>query len=226
VKLNHYPESNPSGYNPIIASMMKPPEEGMIWEWRAFGRISKTLASKVKAHPLRLGIDKVRGEDIYLISPESDHNVKLRKSANGWVLKFKLLCHTRSKLIELYNESAEWIYRFPVTVDRLQAAARLLKCRLPKLPRSIETLTTDEFVQALGRSSPVIAETRVSKTRSQYRFDGGWLELAHVTFSKRRIHSISIHSPDRKVVKEMLARLSPGAELEPMNYLEACRRWG
>jgi len=42
--------------------MSKPAEEGKIWEWRAFGRINDELAEKVRAYPIRLGIDDLRGQ--------------------------------------------------------------------------------------------------------------------------------------------------------------------
>lgn len=207
--------------------MMKPPEEGRVWEWRAFGRVTETLASKVRAYPIRLGIDNVRGEDIYLISPRSDQNVKLRRYASGWVLKLKLLFETESVHFELYSESAEFTYHFPVSVDRLRDAARLLGARLPAAALSTASLLTEEeFVTALAEASPAIVEARVSKIRSQYQFEDGWLELADVEFETRSVQSVSVHSAEIEVVKEMTERLEPGDELEPMNYIEACRRWG
>ncbi|HET8675530.1 MAG TPA: hypothetical protein VFO63_07095, partial [Blastocatellia bacterium] len=69
--------------------MAKAPEEGEIWEWRAFGRVDERLASLILAHPIRLGISDHRGTDLYLISESSDQNVKLRKSGTEWLLKFK-----------------------------------------------------------------------------------------------------------------------------------------
>ena len=62
--------------------------------------------------------------------------------------------------------------------------------------------------------------------RDRYRFENGWLELAEVKFASRDTQSISIHSPDVEAVKAMLDQLQPGNELEAMNYIEACRRWG
>src|ERR1700730_7942310 len=62
-----------SRYNFLYAAMTKPPEEGRIWEWRAFGHLSETLAAKVRAYPVRFS--DLRGDDIYLISPHSDQNV-------------------------------------------------------------------------------------------------------------------------------------------------------
>jgi hypothetical protein len=206
--------------------MTKPPEEGRIWEWRAFGRITETLAAKVRANPIRFGLIDLRGDDIYLISPQSDQNIKLRQYARGWVLKFKLLLETKTGPFDLYDESAEFTYQFPVAVDRLKDAARFLGVTLPLAVLSLDGLSEQEFVNALKASSPAVTETRVSKRRSQYQSENGWLELADVKFATREIQSLSVHSPDIEVVKEMIERLEPGDELEPMNYIEACGRWG
>lgn len=206
--------------------MTKPAEEGEIWEWRAFGHISERLAAEVRAYPIRLGLSDFRGDDIYLVAPRSDQNVKLRRYTSGWVLKLKLLFETRPGSFELYNESAEFTYQFPVSLDTLKEAARLLEVKLPDAVLSTATFIEEDFVKAFAESSPTVAETRVSKRRSQYQFENGWLELADVTFAKHNVQSISIHSPDIEVVKKMVKRLQPGDELEPMNYLEACRRWG
>ena len=155
----------------------------------------------------------------------SDQNVKLRRYPSGWVLKHKLLFETRTGSFELYNESAEFTYRFPVDFETLQEASRLLKVELPDTVMATASFIEEDFVKALAESSPGVAETRVAKIRSQYQFDNGWLELADVTFAKHNVQSISIHSPDLEIVKKMVNRLQPGDELEPMNYIEACRRW-
>ena len=205
--------------------MSKPAEEGRIWEWRAFGRISDELASKVRAYPIRLGIDDLRGEDLYLVSPDSDQNVKLRRYVKGWILKFKLLLETEPGGFELYKESAELTYRFPVTLDKVQAAAQLLGIKVPEGELSRDAFGEQEFVGALTRSTPPARETRVSKRRSQYQFDDGWIELADCEFETNEVQSISLHAPGIESVKAMLTSLQLGKELEAMNYIEACRRW-
>ena len=205
--------------------MTKSPEEGRIWEWRAFGRINDELSGRVRVYPIRLGIKDIQWEDLYLVSPKNDQNIKLRRYAGGWVLKLKLLLETRPGAFELYVESAEFTYRFPAQLATLKDAARLLEVALPDNARS-ESFSDDRFVRALVESSPAVAQTRVLKQRSQYQFVGGWLELADVSVGAHRVQSISIHSPDIDVVKSMLNELQPGDELEPMNYIAACRRWG
>lgn len=210
----------------MVLTMTKPSEEGKIWEWRAFGRIDDELARKVRAYPIRFGIEDLRGEDVYLVSPLSNQNVKLRKYSGGGLLKFKLLLETRPEGFELYKETAEFTYPLPISFDTLKEAARLLAIKLPDNVLTVEKFSEEEFVQTLARSSPPALETRVSKRRSQYQFENGWVELADVEFKTTRVQSLSIHSPEIETVKRMLSQVEPGNELEPMNYIEACRRWG
>jgi hypothetical protein len=210
----------------MVLTMTKPPEEGKIWEWRAFGRIDDELARKVRAHPIRLGVKDLFGGDIYLVSPLSDQNVKLRKYSGGWLLKFKLLLETRPGGFELYKETAEFTYPFPISFDTLKEAARLLTIKLPDNVLTVEKFSEEEFVRTLAQSSPPALETRVSKRRSQYQFENGWVELTDVEFKTARVQSLSVNSREIETVKRMLSQLEPGDELEPMNYIEACRRWG
>ena len=206
--------------------MTKPSEEGRIWEWRAFGRISEDLAAKVRAYPIRFGLIDIDGEDIYLVSPRSEQNVKFRKYPGGWLLKFKLLLETKPGPFELYNERPEFTHRLPVSHDQLKEAAGLLAVDLPDAGPSVESFSEEDFVNALAQATPSVAASRVAKRRSQFQFENGWLELAEVKLQGRSIQSISVHSRELEVVKKMLESLQPGDELEAMNYIEACRRWG
>jgi hypothetical protein len=206
--------------------MSKAPEEGRIWEWRAFGRISDELARRAQAYPIRQGISNHRGEDIYLISSISDQNVKLRLYSTVSYLKFKLLLDTRPGGFELYRESIQYTHPFPIRFEVLEEAARLLKVTLPTETSTANSFSEDESVRLLAASSPPVVRVGVKKVRSQYQFDGGWVELADIEFSHLRVQSISIHSENIEVIERMIENLQPDDGLEVMNYIEACRRWG
>lgn len=206
--------------------MTKQPEEGEIWEWRAFGTISGTLAARVRAYPARFGANDLRGDDIYLMAPKNDQNVKLRRSPGASVLKLKLLLETAEGNFERYRESVDFTYRFPISLNRVKQAAQLLEVTLPDSVLALPDFAEGDFVDALVKSSPGIAVVQVSKKRSQYQFNNGWLELADVTFATQQVQSISIHSPDIDAVKDMLDHLRVDQRLQPMNYIDACRRWG
>lgn len=203
--------------------MSKPSEEGKIWEWRAFGRISDELAAKVRAYPIRFR--EVQGDDIYLISPLNDQNVKLRRSAEACVLKLKFLLDASESPFELYREAADFTFPFPVEFSSLQSTADLLEVTLHENRDPDERLTVSQFVRFLTESDPAAVETLVSKKRSQYQFDQGWLELADIRFAKVQTQSISIHSRELQVAKDMVSALGRYEGLEAMNYIEACRRW-
>lgn len=208
----------------IRFTMTKAPEEGEIWEWRAFGRVDKRLASLILARPIRLGIARHRGLDFYLISDASDQNVKLRKWGTEWLLKFKLLISKAAREVELYRESSTTVYRFPVSSGELEFAANLLDVRL-KTQAQKNSFTDFEFIDELLAASPPALKVEVSKVRSQFDFDDGWVELADVTFPGHRTQTLSIHSAERETVGKIIDFLKPDRELEVMNYVEACRRW-
>jgi hypothetical protein len=206
--------------------MAKDPEEGEIWEWRAFGKPSDKTLEGVRSRPIRMGVKDLPGEDIYLISSTSDQNVKLRLWKGVWVLKVKLLLTTTPRGIDLYTETAGLVYKFPAGADVLGQAARLLAVKLPASYDSVPSFSSDEFIQTLAQSSPPVFAVRTVKMRSQFEFNRGWVEFAEVTFPRHQVQTLSIHSMTAKGVEETLDEISPDPELEVMNYVEACRRWG
>jgi hypothetical protein len=204
--------------------MTKPPEEGQIWEWRAFGNISHQIAAVVESLAIRNGIRDLPLTDIYLIPPVSEQNVKLRLTDRGWVLKFKLLLEKQQDGIELYHETARWTFAFPIRLTTMQQAARLLAVTLHEAALRHKSFTQKQMIAALKAATPAVVQLETKKVRSQYQFEGGWLEIADVDFGSRQIQSLSLHSPSIEVVKRMIEQLHPDNSLTVMNYVEACRR--
>jgi hypothetical protein len=209
--------------------MKKAAEEGKIWEWRAFGRVSKKLLKKIEAYPMRRDpggrpLANLIGQDLYLVSPVSEHNIKLRKSINSaWVLKFKLLLDSQPDAVEHYHESNKKTFRFPVKPRIIKETAALLNVELPK--EKLAKMNARKFIKLFAQTTPSIVLILVGKVRSQYQTPEGWIEIADITFPKKRTQSISLHAFRRSDVEKMLDQLQPGGKLEVMNYLEACRRW-
>ncbi|MEN3332364.1 MAG: hypothetical protein V7641_1729 [Blastocatellia bacterium] len=204
--------------------MTKPPEEGQIWEWRAFGNISQQITAQVESLPIRNGIRDLPLTDIYLIPPTSEQNVKLRLTDRGWMLKFKLLIEKQQDGIELYHETARWTFALPLSLPTIQQAARLLDVTLSKAALRRKSFTREQAIAALSAATPAVAQVETKKIRSQYQFEDGWLEIADVDFGSRQIQSLSLHSPNIEVVKRMIEQRHPDNSLIVMNYVEACRR--
>jgi hypothetical protein len=114
---------------------------------------------------------------------------------------------------------------FPVDPMLLSKAASLLNTTLKKKPPAVP-LTRKQLLKALESASPAISLVEVSKVRSQFECKEGWIELADVDFPHRRIQSVSVHSPSLEAVKRIVEELEPDSNLQVMNYLDACRRWG
>jgi hypothetical protein len=197
-----------------------------IWEWRAFGQIDEKFIAKVESFPIRLGIENQRQQDIYLISPGSNQNLKLRLTEVGWALKFKLFLGAGPSRVERYREGEHLVFSFPLSPAVLRRAASLLGIRLPDSAPVDRPMKEDEFLRVMAASSPPISAVPVSKIRSQYQFSRGWLELAEVVFPCRSVRSFSIISPDLELVEYGLRFFDPPGQLEVINYIEACRRWG
>lgn len=203
--------------------MSKRAEEGEIWEWRGFGKVGSGVAARISSYPVRMGLVDTKEHDIYFPSAFNDQNVKLRRVGSEWVLKFKVLLQVSTRSIELYRESEREVFELPVGPREVFSAAQLLSVSL-KTHDSL--FDRDGVIRAFELASPPIQASEVRKTRSQYQLEGGWAELAAVEFRRARLQSLSVHSTELEVVEGVLDNLGPWDGLEPMNYVEACRRWG
>jgi hypothetical protein len=206
--------------------MRKPPEEGKIWEWRAFGKLPHDLLAGVNSLPIRDGIIGRPDNDVYLITPTSDHNIKLRDIGGRSVLKLKLLLESSSDFIELYQESMDMVYDFPVSKSVFDHVCSLLKTAMPGDLSSVQSFGAEGFIRTLSACKPPAKKVDVAKTRSQYVVQNGWVELADMLFPHKRTQSISVHSYQKEVVKQTINELRIHDGLKVMNYVQACRMWG
>jgi len=206
--------------------MKKPPEEGKIWEWRAFGSLSRELLARVNSFPLRAGIVGRPEYDIYLISPTNDNNIKLRELDGRFVLKLKPLLEAGTDAIELYQESLDMVYDFPLGKAVFDQVCSLLETAAPGDLGAIHSFGEEGFTRTLSTCRPAIKRVEVSKTRSQFVVRGGWVELADMIFPRKTTQSISVHSLQKEVISRTLEDLKVPNALKAMNYVQACRFWG
>ena len=182
------------------------------------------MAEKIRTNPVRFGILDDLYEDSYLISPESNGNVKLRQSAGTWILKLKYLIEAQPGGIELYRENPALVCEFPVTPERIGEAARLLKVGLQDdFTGGRYLFTREQFLDILSVSNPPVKLVTLPKTRSQFKYDEGWIELASVKFPHGQEQTISVNAYNLSVVQMILQDIKPGPGLRVMNYVDACR---
>ena len=184
------------------------------------------LLATVNSLPVRHGIIGRPDNDTYLITPGSDHNIKLREMGGRSVLKLKLLLESGTDSIELYQEGLDTVYDFPVAKSVFDQVCFLLKTAASGDLSSIQSFGAEGFIRTLSKCKPPVKTIEVPKTRSQYLVENGWVELADILFPRKRTQSISVHSYKKDVVEQTLEDLNVGNELRVMNYVRACRMWG
>jgi hypothetical protein len=188
-------------------------EEGWFWEWRAFGELPDAVVSAVESHELR-GEPCIEGEDLYLVSPWTEQNVKLR----GESLKLKPLLARLADGLELYEETERLVFAPPMHPDAIAKAASLLGVHVATGAQ----LGRDEL---LGLFGPDVLRVPVRKRRTQYTVGDGWVELADLEFGSVSGRSLGIQSSSLAETRRIRSLVDPARELTAMNYVEACRRW-
>ncbi len=124
------------------------------------------------------------------------------------------------------SETSRMMFAFPVPRSALEMAARLLGVKLSENDTEEIALKKERFTESLAISQPPARIVEVAKVRSQFEFEGGWVELADVIFPRFQTQTISIQSLQIEAVESMLDELEIDSQMEAMNYVEACRRWG
>jgi hypothetical protein len=194
----------------------KASEEGWFWEWRTFGPRPEFAAEVLEGTAIR-GSANLICVDEYFISTNTDQNVKLR----GSQLKLKPLLARLPDGIELYEESARLLFEIPIDAEGITKAASLLGVDIPE----VDGGERDAIVPALA-SAPGVSFITVRKRRTQYALGDGWAELAELEFPSGPTWSLGVQSPSIQETRRLRDLLDPEGALEPMGYVEACRRWG
>jgi hypothetical protein len=192
-------------------------EEGWFWEWRVFGELPDSLLDRVRQFEER-GIGNGTGEDFYFVSELTDQNVKLRGDD---VLKLKPLLVRLEDGVELYEETSRLTYELPAPAEAVEKAGHLLGVALEP------SAAMDSFAvrSAFARVSSV-RFVPVKKQRTQYTVGDGWVEVAELEFPSATVRSLGVQSPSLAETRRLRDLLDPARALRPLNYVEACRRWG
>jgi len=156
-------------------------------------------------------------EDEYFVSSLTDQNVKLRFDQ----LKLKPLLARLDDGLELYEESARLLFDLPSGEEDLVRAAGLLGVSIDAGASN----SREDVIRLLSDASPV-RFVRVRKRRTQYALGNGWAELAEIWFPRASVWSLGVQSSRIDETRDLRRRLDPEHALEPIGYVEACRRWG
>ena len=195
------------------------------WEWRGFGQALSEFQHWFRdLPPLYSPRQQLPTEDIYLWTPASVHNVKLR----GDALKFKRFLAREGPYERWLEDERDWL-PFPLSPHHLRTLARLLGIHLPQAPdRAIDR---DVLLQLLARAHPPVHQVTVLKRRRLARWPHSTSEEVIVEWTHIlrpvAVETVALEHPSLPVLRNAHIRLEPllGAGLEAMNYLQAIGRW-
>jgi exopolyphosphatase/guanosine-5'-triphosphate,3'-diphosphate pyrophosphatase len=155
------------------------------WEWRTFGqdfgaaepRFATLVAETVQ-----------NSEEIYLVSPSSDANVKIR---NGMV-DIKLLERVDANGLEQWRPTLK--EPFPLADSALAQVRAALG--LPAAPPRAEGRSLAGLLAALAPSGGPVRVVTVRKTRSRFHVHGCVAELADVIADGKKVRTVAIEDAD------------------------------
>jgi exopolyphosphatase / guanosine-5'-triphosphate,3'-diphosphate pyrophosphatase len=170
-----------------VSQTARPPMEHIVprWEWRAFGQDFGAAEQRFAD----LTPDRVQSsEEIYLVAPGSDANVKIRDQ----LLDIKQLEHVNVDGLEQWRPVLK--EPFPLTASTVAQVRDSLG--LSTRPPTGESLSQDELLTALAPKGGPVRAVKVSKTRSRYRAHGCLAELTNVIADGTSVRTVAIEDSD------------------------------
>lgn len=181
------------------------------WEWRTFGTDFGGSETLVLAHTRGIR----RSDEIYLVSPRPDVNVKIRDGS----LDVKCLQRTDANGLEQWAPTFK--DRFPV--DASVAAAVLALWHIRPIDLSGTEYGQAAFLALIAQTMPTVAAVEVSKQRHGGEIDGCLVEVADLKIDGRAQRTVAIEgdAPDRVLA---LVRTLGLDRFENVNYVRALQR--
>jgi exopolyphosphatase / guanosine-5'-triphosphate,3'-diphosphate pyrophosphatase len=154
------------------------------WEWRTFGESFGEPDSRFAG--LEPG-DTQESDELYLLSPVADVNVKIR----NLLMDIKTLEKVNPDGLEQWKPVMKGA--FPLPASEVENVFNALRVAPPPVARADYTL--EQFVIELAPSGP-LRGVEVHKRRTRYTVGGCMAELAEVGAEGRKIRTVAIESED------------------------------
>lgn len=180
------------------------------WEWRIFGADLAALEAKLGS-PTSL---PRRSDEIYLLNALTPHSAKIRDEA----LEVKRLLRVDDGL-ELWAPA--FAARFPVTAERLAAAAAALALPLSHL----DGAAYDEarFLAEIVAPCPALRAVFVRKSRLRFSFRGCAAEFVRLQIGPAPMESVALESEDERRLAAALRALDADPRLN-VNFPKGVER--
>jgi hypothetical protein len=182
------------------------------WEWRAFGQGFGAAEGRI----LAVAGEERRTEEIYLISPWSDLNVKIRDGH----LDVKSLVRTNASGLEQWQPVLK--EKFPIGASTV--AALLVDWHMEPTPiASDRKFSQIRLLSLLGDVAPEIAIIPVAKRRRTGELSGCVIEIGWLEAEGQLMETLAIESEDATRVTALLEMLGLDA-LDNVNSVSELRR--
>ncbi|TDX67277.1 hypothetical protein EDE12_101821 [Methylosinus sp. sav-2] len=180
------------------------------WEWRIFGADLAALEAKLGS-PTSL---PRRSDEIYLLNALTPHSAKIRDEA----LEVKRLLRVDDGL-ELWEPAFR--APFPVTAERLAAAAAALALPLSRLDRA--AYDEARFLAEIVAPCPALRGVAVRKSRLRFSFRGCAAEFVRLQIGPAPMESVALESEDERRLAEALDALDADPRLN-VNFPKGVER--
>lgn len=183
------------------------------WEWRTFGKGDFGAGEKM-LRALPMDSNKKTDEE-YILSKNSDENVKIRFD----LVDVKSLQNVNSDNLE------QWLpvlkTGFPISKDKIEELAKILKVTLPELSR--EEYTHDQFIDEVVKPCSDLELVRVKKNRDIYKIDGTTAEIAEADFNGVAWRTMCVEHEDPALIMKVVDKLGMKG-VANMNYIQAMKK--
>jgi exopolyphosphatase/guanosine-5'-triphosphate,3'-diphosphate pyrophosphatase len=181
------------------------------WEWRSFAEsFGKADQRFLDLPPGRLQ----ESEELYLLSPSCDANVKVRDE----LMDIKVLEKIDAHGLEQWRPVMKAAFPLPAA----EVAKVCTELRVAPVP--VRTVYALELLQAeLTRSSRGVRAVQVRKKRQRYSIGGCLAELTELTADGRATSSVAIESEDPARVWGAIREMGL-EQLENLSYPRGLRR--
>jgi exopolyphosphatase/guanosine-5'-triphosphate,3'-diphosphate pyrophosphatase len=182
------------------------------WEWRTFGESFGAADQRFKSLAPR---DVEDSDEIYLLSPTVDENVKIRNQ----LMDIKALQQVDADGLEQWKPVMK--AGFPLSSADVRKIFEALQVTTPSLARASYTL--EQLIEELVKPAGRVRTVTVHKKRARYRIDECAAEMTEVAADGKNVRTVAVESEDPSGVTAAVRGLGLG-RFENVSYPRGLKR--
>jgi exopolyphosphatase / guanosine-5'-triphosphate,3'-diphosphate pyrophosphatase len=182
------------------------------WEWRMFGESFGDADQRFKLLAPR---DVEESDEVYLLSPTVDENVKIRNQ----LMDIKALQQVNADGLEQWKPVMKG--SFPLSSADVGKVFGALHVTTPPLARA--SYTEEQLIDELVKPAGQVRTVTVHKKRARYRIDDCAAEMTEVAANGKNVRTVAVESEDPFAVIAAVRGLGLG-RFENVSYPRGLKR--